>query len=138
MKKLSERREIAEAINFGKYPVIKIDLSNTDEYGIRGTKVRFDIGRDYYLRGEIRAYKDTKYLVTVLRASMLKSEYSFYDFIEDVEYANTPIIKENQEILICLYNKDAKVVFNPVVIKTGSKINPFCSEPLKLEELIVL
>ena len=138
MIKLTERTEIAEAINFGKYPVIKIDLSNRDEYGIRGVKVRFDIGKDYYLKGEIRSYRDTKCLVTGLRPSMIKSNYSFNDFMEDVEYANTPILKPNQEILICLYNSELKMVYEPTIIKTGEKINPFCSEPMKLEKFEVM
>lgn len=138
MRILKERTEIAKAINFGKYPVIKIDLSNRDEYGIRGVKVRFDIGKDYYLRGEIRTFNDTKCLVTNLRASMLKSSYSYNDFMEDIEYANTPIIKANQEILICLYSSEFKQVYEPTIIKTAEKINPFCSEPLKLEKYEIM
>ena len=138
MRILKERTEIAKEINFGKYPVIKIDLSNRDEYGIRGVKVRFDIGKDYYLRGEIRTFNDTKCLVTNSRSVILKNGYSYNDFMEDVEYANTPIIKVNQEILICLYNSELKQVYEPTIIKTGEKFNPFCVEPLKLEKFEVM
>ena len=44
MKRLTERTEIAKAINFHKYPVVEIDVSKVDEYGIIGTKVLIDNG----------------------------------------------------------------------------------------------
>lgn len=138
MKKLSERKEIGKAINFGEYPVIKIDLAEKDDFGIKGTKVRFDIGKDYYARGFIRAYKDKGVLVTYLNSTMIKNGYSYNDYLEDIEYANAPIIKEKQEILICLYDSSSKLVFNPVLIYTGDKMDRFCLEPLKLEEYKVI
>jgi len=138
MKRLTERTEIAKAINFNKYPVIKIDLSERDEYGIKGTKVRFDIGEDYFLKGEIRAYNDTKYLVTTSRPAILKKEISYSDYLEDVEYANTPIIKANQEIVIFLYDSEKREIPAPAIIKTGERIDEFCMTPLTLEKLYVI
>lgn len=138
MKRLTERTEIAKAINFNKYPVVKIDLAERDEYGIKGTKVRFDIGKEFYLKGEIRAYNDQKYLVTTLNSAMLKKEISYSDYLEDVEYANTPIIKANQEIVIFLYNSVTKEIQAPAIIETGKRIDQFCMTPLTLEKLYVI
>ena len=44
MKVLSNRTKIAAAINFSQYPVIRIDLSKTDLYGVVGAPVRIDNG----------------------------------------------------------------------------------------------
>lgn len=44
MKFLETRTEIAKAINFKQYPTIRIDVSETDDYGIVGTHVLIDNG----------------------------------------------------------------------------------------------
>lgn len=62
MKFLETRTEIAKAINFKQYPTIRIDVSETDDYGIVGTHVLIDngtfrTGEPYYVRATIRAYR---------------------------------------------------------------------------------
>ena len=143
MKRLTERTEIAKAINFGKYPVIRIDLADTDEYGIKGTKVRIDNGKfksgeAYFINAEIRAYSDERVLTTSQGCSMLVDKLSYADYIEMTEYANAPIIKANQEIVIFLYNSETREVFAPTIIKTGERIDAHCSTPLKLEKFQVI
>lgn len=143
MKKLTERTEIAKAINFGKYPVIKIDLSDRDEYGVKGTKVRIDngtfkSGEAYFVKAEIRAYSDEKILTTSQGCGMLVDRLTYADYMEMTEYANAPIIKANQEILIFLYNSVTKEVYHPVIIKTGNRVDAHCSTPLELEKYKIL
>ena len=140
MKTLTERTEIATAINFNKYPVIKIDLTDRDEYGIKGTKVRIDngtfrSGEPYYIRATIRTYNDEKVLTTSAGGSSLVDKMSFEDYMEMTDYANTPIIKANQEILIFLYNSTNKDIYNPIILKTGERIYPNCITPLEIEKL---
>lgn len=138
MKRLQERKEIAKAINFGKYPVIKIDLADKDEYGIKGTKVNIDFGGEHFVHAEIRAYNDTKYLTTSSYGSMLSASLSYQDYMKMVEYANAPIIKANQEIVIFLHDSSKKEVYPPAIISTGKKVDRFCATPLELEKLYVL
>ena len=143
MKRLMERTEIATAINFGKYPVIRIDLANTDDYGIKGTKVRIDngtfkSGEPYFINAEIRAYNDEKYLTTSQGCSILSDRLTYSDYIEMTEYANAPVIKANQEIIIFLFNSVLKDVYHPVIIKTGNRVDPHCSTPLTLEKYEVI
>lgn len=138
MRTLIERKEIAQAINFGKYPVIKIDLADRDEYGIKGTKVNIDFGGDYLIHAEMRAYNDTKYLTTSKGGTMLSATVSYSDYMEMVDYANAPTIKADQEIVIFTYNSLRKEIYNPVIIKTGKKVDKFCSTPLDLEKYYVL
>ena len=142
MKRLTERTEIAKAINFNKYPVIKIDIADTDEYGVKGTKVRIDngtfkTGEPYFIDAIIRAYNDEPFLHVKSYGTCLKKEIGYRDYMEMVEYANAPIIKVNQEIVIFLYNSVTKEVFAPAIIKTGERIDAFCSTPLQLEKLYV-
>ena len=142
MKRLTERTEIAMAINFNKYPVIKIDLADRDEYGIKGTKVRIDngtfkSGEPYMIRATIRSYNDEKCLSFSQGGTMLADKMCYTDYMEMVEYANTPIIKTNQEILIFLYNSVTKDIYAPVILKTGERIDAFCTTPLNLEKFYV-
>ena len=138
MKKLTERTEIAQAMNFGKYPIIKIDLADKDEYGIKGTIVKIDTGKGYYLQATIRAYDDTKYLTTSCFGTMLVDNLSYEDYIEMADYANAPTIKADQEILIFTFNSVKKEVYAPTIIKTGKRVATMCSTPLQLETLYVL
>lgn len=143
MQILKERTEIAKAINFGKYPVIKIDLSDRDEYGIKGTKVRIDngtfkSGEAYFINATIRAFSDEKILTISQGCGMLVDRLTYADYMEMIEYANAPIIKANQEILIFVYNSVTKAIYHPVIIKTGNRVDAHCSTPLELEKYTVL
>ena len=138
MKRLYERTEIAKAMNFGKYPVIKIDLANKDEYGIKGPKVRIDFGANYFIHAEMRAYSDEKVLTLVQGPTVLKAHICYQDYIEMSEYAVAPIIKPDQEILIFIYDSELKDVHAPVILKTGERIDTNCIEPMKLERFEIL
>lgn len=140
MKQLTERTEIAEAINLNKYPVIRIDLADRDDYGIRGTKVRIDngtfkSGEPYYIRAEIRSYNDENCLTTHSGSIWLSEKITYDDYMEMTDYANAPLIKPNQEILIVPYNSERKEAYSPIVIKTGDRVYPYCSTPLTLEKV---
>jgi len=143
MKKLTERTEIAKAINFNQYPVIKIDLADYDDYGIKGAKVRIDngtfkSGEPYFINAKIRAYNDEKVLTIHQDCTGLSDRITYDDYMKDVEFANAPIIKANQEILIFLYDSSMRNIFQPIIIKTGEHIDAHCSTPLSLERLEVI
>lgn len=138
MRQLTERHEIAEALNFNKYPVINIDLADRDDYGIRGTKVNIDFGGAYFIQAEIRAFNDTKHLTTKYYGTMLKKDLSYSDYLKMAEYANAPIIKADQEIVIFLHNSETKEVMYPTIIKTGKRVDSGSATPLQLEKLTVL
>lgn len=135
MRRLTDKKDIAQAINFGKYPVIYIDMSDKDDYGIKGTKVNIDFGGDYYVRGTIRAYNDEKVLTTTSGVVCISNSFSYDDYLEMVEYANAPVIKANQEIVICMFESANKVGHAPMIIKTGKRVDRFCMTPLTLEKV---
>ena len=138
MRRLTERTEIAKAINFNEYPVVKIDLADVDDYGVKGTKVRIDIGKAYHLNAVIRAYSDEKVLTTQQYGTMLTKDVSYNDYMEMVEYATAPIIKPDQEIVIFLFNSKKREVYEPAIIKTGARVDRFCQTPLSLEKFEIL
>lgn len=142
MKFLENRTEIAKAINFKKYPVIRIDVSKTDDYGIVGADVLIDngafrTGEPYYVRATIRAYCDEGYLRFHSYGTCLKAEFTYFDMEKILSYANVPIIKAGQEILVCLVDSVKQLVYKPVVLKTGERVDPHCSTPLGLEKFMV-
>ena len=142
MKFLETRTEIGKAINFKQYPTIRIDVSETDDYGIVGTHVLIDngtfrTGEPYYVRATIRAFRDEGFLKFKSYGSCLHAEFTYSDMEKMLDYANVPIIKANQEILVCLVDSVKRLLYDPVVLKTGERVDPNCSTPLGLEKFMV-
>lgn len=143
MKKLTERTEIASAINFRHYPAIKIDLAEVDEYGIKGAKVvidngTFGSGEPFLIHAKLRAYKDEKVLTFSQGAIVIKEGFCYTDMEELLEYANAPVVKADQDILICLINSERREAYAPILLRTGKRVNPYCTTPLELERYEVL
>ena len=142
MKFLETRTEIAKAINFKQYPTIRIDVSKTDDYGIVGTHVLIDngtfrTGEPYYVRATIRAFRDEGYLKFKSYGCCLHADFTYYDMEKILDYANVPVIKADQEILVCLLDSVKRLVYKPVVLKTGAQVDPHCQTPLTLEKFMV-
>lgn len=143
MRKLRTREEIASAINFRKYSVIKIDLADRDEYGIRGAKVLIDngyfkSGERYFIEAKVRAYNDERVLTITRGATVLKQSFSYMDMEEMLEYANAPVIKPDEDILICPINSERREAYEPILLHTGKRIDPFCITPLTLERYEII
>lgn len=143
MKQLTDRTEIASSINFKLYPVVTIDRSKTDEYGIAGSPVCIDNGffRDgspYFIHATLRAYLDDGLLTFSSYGSCLKDSFGHHDLMKILEYANAPVVKPGQEILVCVIDSKKGLAWPPVLLKTGYRVAQFCTTPLTLEEYRVL
>lgn len=138
MKMLTERTQIAMAMNFGKYPVVAIDVSKKDDYGLVGTKVRikskYRDGETHYIRARIRAYSDEKVLTTSSHGIMITDSFTYSDYEEMIDYANAPVIEADQDIVIAFFDSVLRKGYPPVIIRTGKQIANFCSTPLGLEK----
>ena len=135
---LRTREEIARAINFKQYPVVVIDLAQTDSYGIVGARVCIDNGKHsdglpYYIKATLRAFNDDKKLVFQAYGAYLSNSFCYSDMEEMLNYANVPIIKKDQDIVICLINSAMRISYCPVILHTGKRVNPHCQTPLGLE-----
>lgn len=139
MEFITERTAIAKALNFGKYPVLTIDLKDRDEYGLVGCKVRVDFGNfsdgeKFYEHAELRVYKDEKVLTFSSYGCCLDANFGYSDIAEMLEYANAPIIKPDQEIIIVITDSVNRTAYPLIKAKTG-KINKFCSTPISIEKV---
>ena len=107
MKYLTDRKEIAAALNFGKYPVLTINRECNPyaedapelDYAV-GCRVRVawdnedgmtTHGNLFYENGKLAISKDA----TVMRAS-----FGYDDIMKMASEANTPIVHKGQEVVV--------------------------------------
>ena len=143
MKRLTDRTEIASSINFRKYPVVTIDLAEIDDYGIKGAKVLIDngffrSGEPYYIQATLRAYNDERALSFHQYARGLSARFTYSDMKEILDYSNAPIIKADQDILVCPINSSIGEAYAPILLHTGKHISAHCSTPLTLERFEII
>ncbi|MBQ6472588.1 MAG: hypothetical protein IJJ33_11430 [Victivallales bacterium] len=136
IKFLKERKEIAQAMNFGKYPVVWAHLAlcaEKDSSGICGWdlgRVRFDLGRSVPVRGHLRIFRDDWMLYACSSPCVLSSRFGFSDIKEDALYANAPVIRPNSEFVLALGGTQDRAVV--CIVKTGKNNGIGCSEPVEI------
>lgn len=139
MKLLKERREMALAMNFGKYPVLKIDLAEADDYGLKGCKVRIDAGtfRDgepYIIKATLRAYRDECKLTTSCPGTFIADRFTYEDYTEMIEFAQAPLIKADEDVVVAVYDSKKRIPYAAFIVHTGKSVNRHCSTPLTFED----
>lgn len=139
MKRLTERAEIASAINFKKYPVVTIDVSKRDAYGIIGCPVCVDAGffrsgEPYYIKAMCRVYSDERVLTFTSGCVGLSADFGYRDIEEMLEYANVPIIRADAEVLVVIIDSEQRLACCPVIVRTEKRVNPHCSTPISFVE----
>ena len=139
MKHLKERTEIGQALNFGKYPVLELDLANVDEYGIIGSKCRIDMGKfndgsPWYEDAELRVYSDEKKLCFSAGGVVLSANWTYQDVIEDMTNAMTPLIEPDSEMAVVIHDSDSRKLYGVFIVETKG-VHRFCSQPLNLEDV---
>lgn len=135
MRLLTERTEIATAINGHKMPVITIDLADADEYGLKSQKVlidngTFDDGFPYLIHSEIRAYRDEKKFKFSQGGVGIHSSFGYSDMKEMLDYRNAPIIKPDEDVIIAIIDSKDRLAFAPMILHTNKRIDAYCSTPL--------
>lgn len=135
MKILTDRKEIAQALNFGKYPVLTYDLDANKGSKAVVTKESARYGTMRYnctlQRGKITEDDGILYLST--RASILSAHVGVEDYLKDAEYANAPVIESNTEVAVLLYSKKSGVAVVQMV-KSG-KADPSYSTAVEFSNL---
>lgn len=111
MKYLTDRREIAEAINFGKYPVLTLNRENRpyakerpdSDYAI-GCRVRvaWDHKDPRYARMTTHGnlYIENGKLKISGEGSFLSASFGYHDVMKMVEEANTPILHKGWRVVV--------------------------------------
>lgn len=130
MKLLTEKREICEALNFGKYPVLHLDLAKDKIKDMEGCYHGQTIKLEFNYRGEpvrycgnLSYYNDTNKLVITSGGTMLTSGFDYTEIIKMINRATAPTIESNQEVIVVISNSDTRTTSAPILTKVG-KITP--------------
>lgn len=105
MTYLTDRHEIAKAMNFGKYPVVHINME-TPKDGYEGyfvgdkVKVMAPNGRytDAYATGDLY-YCDGEYGVNT-DACGLHAGFGYYDVMESMKIAQAPVFHAGEQVVV--------------------------------------
>lgn len=141
MKMFNTPQEIAVAINMHQMPVVRIDLADADEYGIKSQKVLIDNGKfrrlnptdpdmPYLVRAEIRAFVDEKKFTFASYGCCLSNTFGYHDMEELLDYANAPIIKRDSDVVLAIVDSRRKIAYKPIILHTRNRIDPNCQIPL--------
>jgi hypothetical protein len=133
MKTLTDRKEIAQALNFGKYPVLKWDIDKREGSKAVVIKQSARYGEMRYgcklFNGYEKENDGTFWLMK--KATMIKGHYGIDDYLEDADFANAPVIESNQDVAILCYSRLANTAF--VVIVNAGKVTTDYSTAAKFE-----
>lgn len=105
-KLLTDRKEIAQAMNFGKYPVLTINMETPKEGwelegGVfKGCKVRIDTGKAYYDNATLHYFSDTKNFELCMYGACLTASFGYDDVIEMRDYAMAPIVHKGETVVV--------------------------------------
>ena len=138
MREIRSREEYAKAVNFGKYPVLMIDMNQKgfmDEI-FDGGKVRIDFGNfkdgERYLGcGEFKYYKKENKFYVASYGCMITKDFTYEDAMESAEYGNSPIIDEGDEVVIVVHNSKERWLKAYIAKAVGKR--KFCSTMLEFK-----
>lgn len=135
---LTNRYEIAKALNFGKYPVVFANLDDCKtEYGWDLGRIKIDLGElDEQLHGyrfeyaNLYIYKDELRLTTASAPVILSNSFNVEDIKEMSVNANAPTLKVNEKLALVL----AKGRLAVTMLISPKRFTKFCQAPLSFED----
>ena len=141
MKYLKERREIAEAMNFGKYPVLYVDLDkprypSKDFYVGSKCRVAWDLPDGRYAGMSARCtvyHYEGKYELSQ-GGCCLHDSFGRHDIIEDMEWANTPLLHCGQ-IVLMVEDQSIQGKCRVRVLRADDKKDIHCSTVVRLVDV---
>lgn len=145
MKILTERKEIAKAINFGKYPVLVLDMDNHKGYEkynpdtkfCEGQRVRVAWDRSDYegmtSNGSIMMGDDGTIYISG-RCAILQADFGYSDVMEDATWANAPVIHKGQRVVVIMdWSKEKRCMVR--MMKVSDRIDIHCQRVATLEDI---
>lgn len=141
MRYLTDRQEIAAAINFGKYPVIRIDMDHKYMEGsdyCTGDKVRVSWDRPDYpnmtTRGEVYwSPERSKFCISGFGAC-LSSDFGRHDVLEMYEWANSALVHKGQVVILIVDSSESKRCYVRAM-KVSERIDIHCQTVATLEDM---
>lgn len=142
MKILTDRKEIAQALNFGRYPVVKIDCTPDprDPDIIRGGAVKVLTGQyrgeDFYERCSVNIFAhyyhgdNHRHMTIGAGATMLTATMTVADLDEMATYANAPKIGKGDTVAFVLIGRN----IGAVVLAEVKAVRQFCQQSAYFED----
>lgn len=144
MKYLTDRHEIAKAMNFGKYPVLTIDRENCPLAEIRpnstfATGCRVRVAWDHKdpryegmtTHGELQ-FSDGKLQISG-EGGCLHTDFGYYDVMKMVREANAPIVHAGQTVVV-VEEWSSKKTCTVRLMKVG-RLNMHCQTAAVLHDI---
>lgn len=142
MKYLTDRHDIAKAMNFGKYPVVRINLETPragwdDNY--EGDKilvaVKGDSDRGDYIRCQLNKFGDEPNRYSLMPEAMcLDNGFGYSDVIEMLEWAQAPVIHPGEKVIV-IEDYPAQRTCKVHVMQASKNARKFVYPTCYLEEL---
>ncbi len=141
MKYLTERSQIAKAMNFGKYPVVRINLE-TPKAGLDDCFLGDSVlvaqshteERADHIRCQIHKFGDEPYRYTLMpEAICLDASFGYHDVIEMLEWAQAPVIYAGEKVIV-IEDYPQKKTCRVHLMKVSDKVKKFVYPTAYLEE----
>lgn len=151
---ITDRKELAKAINFGKYPVLTMEIGNhyKDYEGLfKGCDVRVawdnsrypDMASNCRLTIEIDRDRlenyvtmdDCKEIKLTQGCACLKASFGYSDLMDMVHWANTPLIHKGEEVVV-VFNDSVKNTAFVKKMVVDTKIDTNCSVVTTLKDIV--
>ena len=141
MKFLTDREEIAQAINGRKMPVVTIDLADADEYGLISEPVVVDEGtyRDGFTRmtrGHIRCFRDAQQFTFHAEICGISANFGYGDVEEMAQYRNAPVLTKDTDVILVIKDSKARNCW-VAVLHTGKSGNYFIDNDTAFNSLLL-
>ena len=139
---LTDRHEIAAAINFGKYPVLKIDMENRPYEGskyAKGCRVRvaWDSKGIRYdgmtTHGEL-FMNDGGNLGITGEGACLSAGFGYSDVMKMADEANTPVVHKGQTVVVVMEIPSIKTCMVRMM-KVNDRIDIHCQVVAYLSDI---
>lgn len=110
---ITDRKEMAQALNFGKYKVLKYDLSETEEF-LAGVEYESRNHGRMTSIGKLRSgyqTKDDSVLYIAKSGTMISAHVDVHDWIECADKANAPLLTVGETVAVLYYSKEGNTAF---------------------------
>lgn len=142
MKYLTDRQEIAQAMNFGKYPVVRINVETPkagwdDVFEGDLVKVASPTRRDpnSYIRAKLAKYPDDGGRYAIMPDSVcLHSSFGYGDVIEMLGYAQAPMLHAG-EMVVVIEDAPTQRLVKVRMMKVSDKVRDFVFPTCYLEDV---
>lgn len=138
MKYLTDRQEIAQAMNFGKYPVIRVDVETTVRDGVlQGDMVKVAAPNarypDNYICGQVMKFDDDDSYVIMPESVCLKSSFGYSDMVRMLGYAQAPMLHAGEEVVL-IEDAPKQRVARVRMMRVSDSVRDFVFPTCRLED----